>query len=537
MSVNEQETVACAVCGKRMRTINNKHLAQHGLTADDYRSRYPGHALLSEAAQQKLSDRSSRANAARKGKPRSDADIAAIRRGIEERGPHPSKGRKRGQLSDEHRQNISVALRRSFESGRVHPMQGKQHTDETRAKIAARLIGQSPAPETIKKAIATKRERGYDMAFFRGHTHTEETKRKIAEKTSARYLSTRAETRAPMLERIAEANLTLANQIDDPIFHLICNDCGHVFTRMPQMFQPSKWKPEICDQCFPVSPTSLMENGVAVLLKDLSPSERVIRSDLERIRPLELDILLPDRNLAVEFCGLYWHSELAGKTRFYHRYKLEACEKQKLRLITIFEDEWTDRQPIVEGMLRNLLGLNETRIDARACTVERLDSDAANAFLNANHIQGRGRSNARYGLSYQGELVAVMSFHDSEVSRRMSGWEINRFCCKLGVTVRGAASRLFAHFLRDHDPSKVVSYADLRWGTGDVYRHLGFTLEGRTVPNYWYFKPGEQKRFHRYGLRKQPTEPKDRTEWELRQEQGWNRIWDCGHAKWVWCKP
>ena len=39
------------------------------------------------------------------------------------------------------------------------------------------------------------------------------------------------------------------------------------------------------------------------------------------------------------------------------------------------------------------------------------------------------------------------------------------------------------------------------------------------------------KRIHRFGLRKKPSEPKNITEWELRQQDGWNRIWDCGNLK------
>jgi len=48
-----------------------------------------------------------------------------------------------------------------------------------------------------------------------------------------------------------------------------------------------------------------------------------------------------------------------------------------------------------------------------------------------------------------------------------------------------------------------------------------------------YIKGGCHNRTHRFALRKQPEEPKDKTEWELRQEQGWNRIWDCGNLKFV----
>jgi hypothetical protein len=35
-------------------------------------------------------------------------------------------------------------------------------------------------------------------------------------------------------------------------------------------------------------------------------------------------------------------------------------------------------------------------------------------------------------------------------------------------------------------------------------------------------------------LRKNPNDDPSLTEWENRKNQGWNRIWDCGHSKWTW---
>jgi len=43
----------------------------------------------------------------------------------------------------------------------------------------------------------------------------------------------------------------------------------------------------------------------------------------------------------------------------------------------------------------------------------------------------------------------------------------------------------------------------------------------------------KQERIHRFALRKNSTDPKDQTEWEIRKSQGWNRIWDCGNLKYV----
>ena len=68
----------------------------------------------------------------------------------------------------------------------------------------------------------------------------------------------------------------------------------------------------------------------------------------------ELDISLPDRNLAVEYNGLYWHSD-QRKTNDYHKTKFKLCEAQCIRLIQIWEDEWITDQAAVEDKLRRVL--------------------------------------------------------------------------------------------------------------------------------------------------------------------------------------
>ena len=100
--------------------------------------------------------------------------------------------------------------------------------------------------------------------------------------------------------------------------------------------------------------------------------------------------------------------------------------------------------------------------------------------------------------------------------------------------VIGAASKIFSKFISDFSPEKVISYADLRWFTGESYKNFGMELESIAVPNYWYFKLPEVNRIHRYSLRKNNSDNKSISEWENRKLQGYDRIWDCGHAKWVY---
>ena len=525
-----EDKVRCAICGAEMAAINNRHLAKHSISADEYRTRFPDSPLLSKQSAERLSQRSIQSNASRKGIPRSEETKAKMRQSAASRASIS-----RGPMSDAQKALLSELAKRRYANGFVPPNTGKIVTVETRERIAAKLRGRAVGPEAALRAVATKRAAGHDFGSpMRGKRHSEETKTRIGEQSSRWQRAQRGAIRGSMEKRIAEANLTLVNEIVADFFELRCNVCQHTFTRTSQCFQPSKYKTAVCDQCFPRSTVSEAENAIASRIAQMT-DHLIIRSDRQILAPLELDIWLPEQRLAVEYCGLYYHSASAGRSKWYHKYKLKKCREHGVRLLTVFEDEWLHKRPIVESMLRNACGTISQKLNARQCNARAITSEESAHFLNTNHIQGRGRNHVRYGLFWQDELVSVMTFLKGDRSHGSTGWEINRFASKLDHSIRGGAGRLFKMFLSEHDADQVTSFADLRWGTGAVYGHLGFELVGESVPNYWYIK-GTQ-RLHRFALRKTADDPRDQTEMAIRAAQGWTWIFDCGHAKWVWTRP
>jgi hypothetical protein len=84
---------------------------------------------------------------------------------------------------------------------------------------------------------------------------------------------------------------------------------------------------------------------------------------------------------------------------------------------------------------------------------------------------------------------------------------------------------------------EVISYADVRWSDGNLYRNLGFTYLHTSSPNYFYVI--NDKRINRYNMRKSVLVekyncPKEMTEREFCYNNGWYRIYDCGSMKFVW---
>jgi hypothetical protein len=136
-------------------------------------------------------------------------------------------------------------------------------------------------------------------------------------------------------------------------------------------------------------------------------------------------------------------------------------------------------------------------------------------------------------LYYNDILVAAMSFGKPRFSNT-SEWELIRFANNLHTNVVGAANKLFSHFLKFQLPKSVISYCDIRWNTGNVYRALGFTEMKPSGPSPWYTNDYNNIQ-HRTGLQKHKlmgilTEYDPlATAWENLVANGYDRYWDCGN--------
>ena len=260
----------------------------------------------------------------------------------------------------------------------------------------------------------------------------------------------------------------------------------------------------------------------------------LIFNDRSLISPKELDIVIPDLNLAIEYCGLYWHSEFMGKDKYYHINKLERCKYKGYRLITIFEDEWLVKNEIVKSRLKSIFNKIDNIIYANKCDIKLIDISEARKFCEANHLQGYGfGSYIRLGGFYNNELVAVMTFSKPSLTNGIKTeedgvYELYRFCTKIDTTVVGIVSKLFKFFINNYEYTTIYSYADRRWSDGDIYDRLGFYKEGcLTEPNCWYFKNNLKR------IRFRKTYAFESTERELMSSESYNIIWDCGNFKYI----
>lgn len=252
-----------------------------------------------------------------------------------------------------------------------------------------------------------------------------------------------------------------------------------------------------------------------------------------RINGNELDMYIPDLKLALEFNGLYWHNELY-KEKKYHFNKWKICKDNNIQLITIWQDDWNNKQDIIKSLIVNKLGRNNNKIYARNCIIKEVSNIITNNFLKNNHLQGACNSSIRLGLFHNDELVSLMTFGKRNIGNTTQ-FELIRFCSKIYTNVIGAASKLFNYFINNYKFEKIISYANCDISNGDLYEKLNFKNLGHTGINYWWSNNWEK--IHRVKFMKHKISNfEGRTEKEIMINRGYNRIFGTGNIKYEYIK-
>ena len=254
----------------------------------------------------------------------------------------------------------------------------------------------------------------------------------------------------------------------------------------------------------------------------------------------ELDLYDKNINVAIEYCGLFWHNELSLSPRLslYHYEKYKKCQEKGIRLITIFEDEWKHQEDKCKGILMSILKKEQIKIYARKCNLKELSKKEFKQFCDSNHLQESNNLGLIfYGLFYEDDLIASMSF--GRHHRNKSLLTLDRLCFKRNFNVVGGSSKLFKKCLewaRNNNYKKLIKWSDNRWSLGNVYKQLGFKLDCELKPDYSYVnykKPN--KRISKQSQAKNKNScPINTTEREWCLELGLARIWDCGKKRWTY---
>lgn len=334
-----------------------------------------------------------------------------------------------------------------------------------------------------------------------------------------------------------------------------------------------------CQRCVSSTKSSRGERALISWIESLHVN---IESNVRNVINKELDLYLPEHKIAIEYNGLYWHSEATGKHRDYHHDKWLACKEKGIQLIQIWEDEWLHKSEIVKSMLAHKLGLSSLpKIAGRKTEIREVTTEVATRFLNAHHIQGFASASKYIALTVPSavlntsvqeiempaeDLIAtppinilnnsnqraekhtVVALLALRIEKKFSTTDkrkeprvvnsgnIIRYATRANVT--GGFSKLLAYAERTYTHlSSIYTFSDNCVSDGGLYANTGFTAIKELRPDYMYVKKG--LRHHKFGYRLQRFRNDPELLWEeglsereLAALNGLTRIWDAGKVKW-----
>lgn len=306
--------------------------------------------------------------------------------------------------------------------------------------------------------------------------------------------------------------------------------------------------PTGCPRCALVKTSSKGEDEIYAVLMALGLDDTK-RHVTNSIYNRELDLLVPSQKFAIEFNGLYWHSDAIRKDAMYHAKKRQACLDKGLTLYSVWEDDWKFRKAIVVRSIAHKLGKTELlpsllpevpsywfeRIGARKTKSVIITYEEASEFLENHHIQGRS-SGAYYVALVDNEarIRAVMVL--SRIAKKESSFRIDRYATAGNVV--GGFTKLLKFAEVTTLATEWVTFADLAVSDGGLYESNGFIVDKHLAPDYTYFVKGCRVHKFNYRISRFKKDPSlqyedDLSERELARLNNLSRIWDFGKIRYV----
>lgn len=116
----------------------------------------------------------------------------------------------------------------------------------------------------------------------------------------------------------------------------------------------------LCKQCTLCYSQSKQEDEIADFVSTFYNGQ-CVRNTRDIISPLELDLYYPEKKIAIEFNGDYWHSN-EYKSNDYHYNKFTTCRNNNVLLVSIFESDWLNSKDLIKSYLTDLFNNIENKL-------------------------------------------------------------------------------------------------------------------------------------------------------------------------------
>lgn len=117
----------------------------------------------------------------------------------------------------------------------------------------------------------------------------------------------------------------------------------------------------LCSDCYKTYTASKYEVEIANYVSAFYNGE-VIQNSRKIIPPKELDLFYPEKKIAIEFNGDYFHSEINNTPKDYHINKFKLCKDNGILLVSIFESEWKTKKDKIKEYIKDLFFNKENKL-------------------------------------------------------------------------------------------------------------------------------------------------------------------------------
>lgn len=169
---------------------------------------------------------------------------------------------------------------------------------------------------------------------------------------------------------------------------------------------------------------------------------------------------------------------------------------------------------------------NKQRIFARNCIIKQISVSDEKTFLNEYHLQGYAKSTVAYGLYFNDELIQIMTFGEPRFSKKYE-YELIRLCTKYNYIIIGGVQRLFNKFIKEYNPTSIISYCDFSKFSGSIYEKIGMKYVNRSKPTVMYCN-------YKWNTINESILIKEPDTKELVQKDGYLPIYNCGNLIYEW---
>lgn len=237
--------------------------------------------------------------------------------------------------------------------------------------------------------------------------------------------------------------------------------------------------------------TSSLENGIKNILSEnnieFMENTKPFKSP-DTNRPLELDIVIPLKKVAIEFDGIYYHSEgmlmraynydneKVLKLWNHNYYKTELGEQINLQVLHIRDVDWirNHKTPQINSLInRFTLSPNTLLFDYE---IKEMKYEESLKFHKENSIFNSDNFDKSFGLYQDNELIQLVSLKENKIIN----YSVNNYVILsrdeeriIFDWLKKKFKKVSAEFIRDVYPTKYVE-------------RLGFKIKEKVLPTYEY---------------------------------------------------